>query len=233
MADTPRIVVIEDEKQVRDLLLVVLGDAGFQAAGAENGHDGLAIVREQPTDLVLLDFQLPGGVSGLEVCRRLRGDAATAKIPIIVLTGQVDDNVELSFLEAGADDYIRKNNFKAAVLIGRINAVLRRTRQTDTDVVQTEHLTIHPARREVLADGQVLNLTPTEFDILYKLATNTDRALSRRELLDRGGGEGEGEGVDRTVDVHVLSIRRKLGKYAWLVSTVWGVGYRLGTDPGA
>jgi DNA-binding response OmpR family regulator len=224
MSAAPRIVVIEDEKQVRDLLLVVLGDADYQAEGAENGPAGLEKVHE-----VLLDFQLPGGVSGLEICRRLRADPKTAQVPIIVLTGQADDAVELSFLEAGADDFIRKHNFKAAILLGRIQAVLRRTRPSATDVISTEHLMLHPGRREARVDGEILNLTPTEFGVLYKLASNRDRALTRRELLERG--DGDGEGVDRTVDVHVLSIRRKLGKKAWLVSTVWGVGYRLGTSP--
>ena len=112
----------------------------------------------------------------------------------------------------------------------RIRAVLRRTGSDDSvQSVRTDHLVIHPGRREAILEGRPLNLTPTEFDILFKLASNPDRAIPRRELLDRGGGEGEGD--DRTVDVHVLSIRRKLGKYAWLVSTVWGVGYRLGTTP--
>ena len=101
-------------------------------------------------------------------------------------------------------------------------------RPSGPDVVRTEHLVMHPGRREALVDGRPLNLTPTEFDILYKLASNPDRALSRRELLDRG--DKDAESVDRTVDVHVLSIRRKLGELSGLVSTVWGVGYRLGSD---
>ena len=231
MAETPKIAVIEDEQQVRDLLLVVLQDASMDPYGADNGTAGLALVKERQPDLVLLDYSLTGEMSGLDVCRKLRAQPETANLPVIVLTGKVSDTLEEEFFEAGADDYIRKPQFKANLLISRINAVLRRTRQAGTDVVRTEHLTIHPGRREVLVDGEPINLTPTEFDILFKLAQNQDRALSRRELLDRGGMDGEG--VDRTVDVHVLSIRRKLGKYAWLVSTVWGVGYRLGTAPGA
>jgi DNA-binding response OmpR family regulator len=226
MPDSTRIVVIEDEKQVRELLMVVLREAGYDVAGAEDGETGLHKVRDQATDLVLLDYTLPGGLSGLDVCKRLRESTATAQIPIIVLTGESSPDVELQFLEQGADDYIRKPHFKAAVLIGRIKAVLRRSHQGATEVVRTENLVIHPGRREVLVAGEPVNLTPTEFDILYKLASNADRALTRRELLDRG--DGDVEGVDRTVDVHVLSIRRKLGKHAGLVATVWGVGYRLG-----
>jgi DNA-binding response OmpR family regulator len=229
MSQAARILVIEDEQQVRDLLMVVLREAGFDVSGARSGAEALTLLGEKGPDLVLLDFQLPGGPSGLEVCRRLRADRATANVPIIVLTGQADEAVELSFLEAGADDYIRKHQFKAAILIARIQAVLRRSRPAGPEVVETEVLRIHPARREVRVAGEPLNLTPTEFDILYKLASQPDRAHSRRDLLDRGGGDAEG--VDRTVDVHVLSIRRKLGRHAWLVATVWGIGYRLGTAP--
>ena len=229
MPDAPTIAVIEDDDQVRQLLHVVLADAGMRPVGAKDGRTGLDLVRQKKPDAVLLDYGLQEGPSGLEVCRQLRAHAETANLPIIVLTAQVSDVLEEQFFEAGADDYIRKPNFKANLLISRIHAVLRRTRQAGSDVIRTDHLTIHPGRREVLLDGEAVNLTPTEFDVLYKLAANPERALTRRELLDRGGAEGEG--VDRTVDVHVLSIRRKLGRHAWLVSTVWGVGYRLGTGP--
>ncbi len=232
MSDAHKIVIIEDEAPVRALLHDVLVHAGMEVCMAPDGAKGLAVIAEWPPDLLLLDHELPGGPTGLEVCRQLRAEAATAHLPIIVLTGEMSEDVELSFLEAGADDYIRKSRrLKSAVLVGRINAVLRRTHPTGPEVIQTEHLTIHPGRREAQVDGQTLKLTPTEFDILYKLATNPDRALSRRELLDRG--EKDEEGVDRTVDVHVLSIRRKLGSKDWLVSTVWGVGYRLGAAPEA
>lgn len=231
MADRPKIAVIEDDPKVRDLLCVLLTDARMEPRGAKDGHEGLHLVRTWEPDLVLLDYGLPQGPTGLDVCRDLRRTAATANLPVIVLTAVIDDQIEESFFEAGADDYIRKPNFKANLLLSRIHAVLRRTRPAAQDVVQTEHLVIHPGRREALVDGEPVNLTPTEFDILYRLATNRERALTRRELLDRGGADGEG--VDRTVDVHVLSIRRKLGKHAWIVSTVWGVGYRLGTAPGS
>jgi two-component system phosphate regulon response regulator PhoB len=222
-----QVVVIEDNAQVRELLEVVLQDEHMTVHGAEDGPTGLKMVKELVPDLVLIDYGLPGGVTGLEVCRQLREDPVTAQIPILVLTAEASEETELSFFEAGADDYIRKSQFKGAVLVGRIKAVLRRVRPSGPEVVRTEHLVMHPGRREALVDGRALNLTPTEFDILYKLASNPDRALGRRELLDRG--EKDEEGVDRTVDVHVLSIRRKLGELDWLVSTVWGVGYRLGT----
>ena len=224
-----KIIVIEDNVEVRRLLEVVLTDEGMTVRGAAEGPSGLALVQEDPPDLVLLDHALPGGISGLDVCRRLRAEPSTSGVPIIVLTAEASEEVELSFLEAGADDYIRKSQYKGAVLVGRIRAVIRRSRAAGPDVIRGDHLMMHPGRREALVDGRPLNLTPTEFDILYTLASNPDRALRRRELLDRG--EKDEEGVDRTVDVHVLSVRRKLGSKSWLVSTVWGVGYRLGTQP--
>jgi len=230
MTDKPKIAVIEDDPQARELLLVLLRDAGMEPKGAEDGVGGLEMVRTWSPDLLLLDHTLPGPLKGLDVCREIRQAPETANLPVIVLTAEISDQFEERFFEAGADDYIRKSMFKANLLIKRIGAVLRRTRQVGSDVIETDHLTIHPGRREVLVEGESVNLTPTEFDILFKLAQNRDRALSRRELLDRGGADGEG--VDRTVDVHVLSIRRKLGKRAWLISTVWGRGYRLGTAPG-
>jgi two-component system phosphate regulon response regulator PhoB len=166
------------------------------------------------------------------VLRRLRADPATAHLPIIVLTGQEEEQVEATLLDEGADDYIRKGFFRPRVLVERIKAVLRRAGSGGAaPAIRTEHLVVHPGRREALVDGKAVNLTPTEFDILLRLASQPDRALTRRELIDRGADDGEGD--DRTVDVHVLSIRRKLGKYAWLVSTVWGTGYRLGSGPGS
>ena len=231
MNDGSKILVIEDEQQVRDFLREVLLHEGMEARTASDGESGIQSVREWDPDLVLLDHEFPEGPTGLEVCRRLRQDPATAHVPIIVLTAEASDEIEVAFLEAGADDYIRKRQVKSKVLVRRLQAVLRRTRPSGPEVVQTEHLTMHPGRREALVDGHLLNLTPTEFDILYQLASNPDRALKRRELLDRG--DKDAEGVDRTVDVHILSIRRKLGSKAWLVSTVWGVGYRLGTTPEA
>ena len=231
MTDRPRIAVVDDEEKVRDLLSVVLADAGMDARAVADGAACLDLVNSWSPDLVLLDHKFPeGSPTGLDICRQIRRDPDSQNLPVIVLTGDVDAELEERFFDAGADDYIRKSAFRAKLFVSRINAVLRRTRQTGAEIVQTEHLTIHPGRREALIDGEAVNLTPTEFDILHKLALNPDRALTRRELLDRGGKDGDG--VDRTVDVHVLSIRRKLRKHAWLVSTVWGVGYRLGTSPG-
>ncbi len=226
-----RIVVIEDEQQVRDVVSEILTQSGFEVHGAADGLAGLRMIKEQEPDLALLDIQLPGGLDGMSVCRKIREDPETKHMAVISLTGTLAQQTEQKMLDAGADDYIQKSSFKPNILVSRVRAVLRRTQNANSSAIRTEHLTIQPARREAAVDGRVVNLTPTEFDILHKLASNPDRALPRAELLDRGE-DGEGS-VDRTVDVHILSIRRKLGEYAWLVSTVWGVGYRLGSGPGS
>ena len=225
-----RILVIEDEDLLRDMILEVLGADGYETAGAGDPHEGLRLVRELTPDLVVLDLNLPAHMKGLDICREIRGDSATSHIAVLVLTGNKGDEYETAMFDAGADEYIRKTDFKPQLFLRRVSAVLRRATQTSNAALQQGPLTVYPARREALVDGQALSFTPTEFDILYKLASNPERAISRRELLDRGG-EGDDAAVDRTVDVHILAIRRKLGEFSWLVSTVWGVGYRLGTGP--
>ncbi len=223
-----RIVIIEDEPQVRAMVSEVLDAAGFETIGAADGLAGLRLVRELRPDLVLLDIGLPGGLTGTSVCREIRADTEVGQVAIVALTGQVGDKYEEEMFDAGADDYVRKNSFRPNLLVSRIRAVLRRTHGRSEEAIESDHLRIHPARREVEVAGKSISLTPTEFDILYRIASNPDRALPRRDLLDRGAGAAA---VDRTVDVHVLSIRRKLGRFQWLIATVWGVGYRLGSAP--
>ncbi len=225
-----RILVIEDEDLLRDMILEVLGTDGYETAGAGDPHEGLRLARELTPDMVVLDLNLPAHMKGLEICREIRADAATSHIAVLVLTGNKGDDYETAMFDAGADEYIRKNDFKPQLFLRRVGAVLRRASQTSNAALQAGPLTVYPARREALVDGQAMSFTPTEFDIVFKLASNPERAISRRELLDRGG-DGDDAAVDRTVDVHILAIRRKLGDFSWLVSTVWGVGYRLGTGP--
>ena len=227
-----RILVIEDEELLRDMILEVLGADGYETAGAGDPHEGLRLVRELTPDLVVLDLNLPAHMKGLDICREVRADPTTSHIAILVLTGNKGDEYETVMFDAGADEYIRKTDFKPQLFLRRVQAVLRRATQTSNAALQQGPLTVYPARREALVDGSAVSFTPTEFDILYTLASNPERAISRRELLDRGGG-GDDPAVDRTVDVHILAIRRKLGAFSWLVSTVWGVGYRLGTGPDA
>jgi two-component system phosphate regulon response regulator PhoB len=224
-----RILVIEDEDLVRDMIVDVLEGSSYEVRAAKEGRQGLKLLREEPPDLVVLDLNLPV-VHGLEVCREIRKDPGVRHVGVLILTGNRGDESEAMLFDAGADDYIRKGDFKPALFLRRVSAVLRRAVKTSDGALHHGPLTLHPARREALLDGKPVNLTPTEYDILSKLVSSEGAALSRRDLLDRGEDGGT---VDRTVDVHVLSIRRKLGEHEWLVETVYKTGYRLGTPPPA
>jgi DNA-binding response OmpR family regulator len=220
-----RIAVIDDEEAIRETLIETLEQNGFETLGYDNGKTGLDGVRRDPPDLVLLDVNMPG-LDGIEVCRRLRGDPQTARLPVVMLTGLASEADQLLGYDVGADDYVNKP-WSQRALVARIRAVLRRVQPTTADApIVHGPLTLYPGRWEAHVDGKPVPLTPTEFRLLHLLATNYDRALSRAELLDLR--EGDREVTDRNVDVHVLSIRKKLGRYAGLVATVWGVGYRLG-----
>lgn len=225
-----RILVVEDEPGVLNMTLEVMRGAreAYTVEGAQDAASGLEAIRRNKPDLVLLDLNLGRRFDGLDVCKSIREKAEWADIAVIILTGELMDAAETMLLDAGADDYIRKPAFTPQLLESRVRAVLRRTHSAPAAELDHGPLKLHPGRREALVDGRTVNLTPTEFDILFKLANHKDRALPRRELLDRG--DGTSTAVDRTVDVHVLSIRRKLGRYEWLVQTVFGVGYRLGSE---
>jgi DNA-binding response OmpR family regulator len=220
-----RIAVVDDEEAIRETLIETLEQNGFETLGYDNGRTGLDGMRRDPPDLVLLDVNMPG-LDGIEVCRRLRADPATARLPVVMLTGLSSEADQLLGYDVGADDYVNKP-WSQRTLVARLRAVLRRVQPGGSQApVVHGPLALHPARYEATLDGKPIPLTPTEFRLLHLLATNADRALSRAQLLDNQ--EGEREVTDRNVDVHVLSIRKKLGKHSGLVATVWGVGYRLG-----
>ncbi len=227
-----RILVVEDEPGVMAMTREVLesGDEAYEVTGASDPAAALDRIYADRPDLVLLDLNLGRRFDGLDVCRAVRANAQTADVPIIVLTGELLDDAETMLLDAGADDYLRKPRFTPRLLLSRVRAVLRRTSQETSEPLRHGPLTLDPGRREARLEGAPLGFTPTEFDILRRLLTDRDRALERHELLDRGGQPGE-KAIDRTVDVHVLSMRRKLGRHDWLIETVFGVGYRLGTAP--
>lgn len=226
-----KILVIEDEPGVLRMTMEVLRSSreGYVVEGASDPTDGLSAIQRNKPDLVLLDLNLGRRFDGLDVCKQIRANPETADIAIVVLTGELMDSAESMLLDAGADDYIRKPHFTPQLLESRMRAVLRRTSSQTVETIEHGPLTVHPARREALIEGRPLALTPTEFDIVLKLAMNRERALARKELLDRG--EKGATAIERTVDVHVLSIRRKLDRHEWLVETVFGVGYRLGSLP--
>jgi two-component system phosphate regulon response regulator PhoB len=220
------ILVIEDEEDIQELVRYHLERDHYRVLGTKSGEEGLEIAKKESPDLVLLDLMLPG-MDGLEVCRALRADAQTRTIPIVMLTARTEEADVVSGLEIGADDYITKP-FRPRVLVARLRAVLRRrSKEADGEpTLSYRDLRIDFARHEVRLRGNVLPLTLTEFKIIAVLAQAPGRVFSRYQILD--GIRGQDSFVlDRTIDVHMAALRKKLGSYAGQIETVRGVGYRL------
>jgi len=224
-----RVLIVEDERDIRDLVLFHLEREGFQVSSASSGEEALRQVRHASPDLVLLDLMLPA-MGGLEVCRKLRQDPATAALPIVMLTAKGDEVDRVLGLELGADDYIVKP-FSPKELLARVRAVLRRARPAPGAAgIAIGALAIDPGTRTVTVQGAPLTLTHKEFELLSALADAQGRVLSREFLLDRVWGYSRaGEIESRTVDVHVRRLRVKLGPEGRRILTVKSVGYRL--DP--
>ena len=220
------VLVIDDEKDLIELVRYNLDKEGFQVISALDGEAGLALATTELPDAVVVDLMLPG-IDGLEVCRRLRTGERTAKIPVIMLTAKASESDRVVGLELGADDYVTKP-FSPRELAARLKAVLRRTtpQQAPPDLLRRGGLTIDLARHEVACDGEPVTLTATEFRLLQFLAGRPGRVFSRSEIIDGVLGR-EVAVLDRTVDVHVMSLRRKLGACGDWIETVRGFGYKF------
>jgi DNA-binding response OmpR family regulator len=240
MSDSPaRVLVVEDDEALRDLVARRLGEAGYAVATAATGPDALARVAEGVPDVVLLDVMLPG-IDGVEVCRRLRAEHPL--LYIIMLTARADELDRVVGLEVGADDYVTKP-FSLHELVARVRAALRRMRSVreglaaapaaDAEApLRFDGLEIDAARRTVARDGQPVHLTVREFDLLLYLARHAERPFTRMHLLEAIWGVTY-EGYDRTIDSHVQRLRAKIeadpGRPRW-VRTVWGVGYKFAAE---
>ena len=224
------VLVVEDEPDIRNLIVLHLSREGFRCRTAKSGPEALREARAATPDLVILDLMLPD-LDGLEVCRRLRSDAATATIPIIMLTAKADEVDRVVGLEMGADDYVVKP-FSPKELIARVRAVLRRARPAfEGRVLRAGAVTIDPMRHQVDVAGTAVELTPKEFDLLRALVEAAGRVLSREQLLERVWGYTRGGDIEsRTVDVHVRRLRAKLGDTGRRIATLKGVGYRFEDD---
>jgi len=225
---TQEILVVDDEPDIRGLIVLHLEREGFRCRTAASGPDALREAGTRPPALVVLDLMLPG-LDGLEVCRRLRANAATAGVPIIMLTAKADEVDRVVGLEVGADDYVVKP-FSPKELVARVRAVLRRARPAAgaTPVLSAGPLTLDVARHTVTLEGRVLALTPKEFDLLQVLLESAGRVLSREHLLNRVWGYARADEIEsRTVDVHVRRLRAKLGDFGSRIATVKSVGYRF------
>ena len=225
-----QILVVEDETDIRNLIVLHLTREGFRCRTAASGEDALREVKASRPDLIVLDLMLPG-LDGLEVCRRLRGDAATAGLPVIMLTAKADEVDRVVGLELGADDYVAKP-FSPKELVARVRAVLRRTRPpAGGAVLRAGALVLDAARHRAEVASELLTLTPKEFDLLHALLESAGRVLSREHLLDRVWGYTRAGDIEsRTVDVHVRRLRAKLGAEGRRIETVKGVGYRLDAE---
>ncbi len=225
------ILVVDDERNILELLEYNLRKEGYAVSCVGSGEQALAAARARLPDVVLLDLMLPG-VDGLDVCRRLKADPLTKAVPIIMLTAKGEDADVVTGLELGAADYVTKP-FSPRVLVARIKAVLRRgdTDMTGDAVLRVGPLTIHSGRHQVNGTAGLVELTAAEFRILRFLARRPGWVFTRQQLVDAAHGDdsfvNDRYVTDRSVDVHIVSLRRKLGSDGVLIETVRGVGYRL------
>ena len=226
MTRKQRILVIDDERDLVELIRLNLQRNGYEVLYAHDGKVGLEIARKHLPDLIILDLMMPG-LTGQEVAKRLKGDSQTAAIPLLMLTARSEETDIIVGLSLGADDYVTKP-FSMKVLLARVAAVLRRKSSVEQTqpILNTGPMVIDQARHEITLKGKPINLTPTEFKLLTALANARGRVLSRDQLTDRVMGNGVFV-TDRAIDVHVTAVRRKLGEFQWMVHTVRGVGYRL------
>lgn len=220
------ILVVDDEEDIRDLVLYNLNKAGFDTFGAATGERAIELSREEHPALIVLDLMLPG-IDGLDVCRILKSDARTEDICIIMLTAKGEETDIVRGLEIGADDYITKP-FSPSILTARVKANIRRiTGSKGGDgVLEYGHLFIHKGRREVLVSGKPLTLTNSEFQILYFLASNPNWVFTRAQIIDEVKGDNYPV-TDRSVDFQIVGLRKKLGPVGDAIKTVRGVGYRF------
>jgi two-component system phosphate regulon response regulator PhoB len=221
------IFVVEDEEDIQELLKFNLSHEGFTVRTASSGEEAVKAIAGRPPDLVLLDLMLPG-LNGLDVCRYLKKDPATAAIPIVMVTAKGEEADVVTGLELGADDYITKP-FSMKVLIARVRTVLRRRREPPADEntpIRIHDIEINPGRHEVRVKGKPVEMTFSEFRILHLLANRPGWVKTREQIVDAVRGEDYAV-TDRAVDVQIVGIRKKLGTRAHYIETVRGVGYRF------
>lgn len=220
------ILAVDDEEDVLELVRYNFHKEGFKVETAATGEDALKKARANLPDVILLDIMLPG-IDGIEVCRQLKADSKTGAIPIIMLTAKGEESDIVSGLEVGADDYVTKP-FSPKVLIARVRRILHRATaaQQENTPVKINELTIDPARYKVTVKNKPVELTFTEFMILYTLAKRPGLVLTRYSIVDAVRGSNYVV-TDRAVDVQIVSLRRKLGQFGKYIETVRGVGYRF------
>ena len=222
-----KILVVDDEEDILELVRYNLDREGYQVVCAISGEAALKAAVSEPVDLIILDLMLPG-IDGLEVARRLKQSTATQEIPIVMLTAKGEEADVVAGLELGADDYVTKP-FSPRILIARMKAVIRRRSgivELENEVLTIRELSIHTGRRHVTASGKALDLTYTEFQVLYFLARRPGWVFTRSQIVDAVRGD-DYPVTDRSVDVQIVGLRKKLGTLGQYIETVRGVGYRF------
>lgn len=223
----PNILLIDDEEDILELLKYNLTREGYRVNCATSGERGLELLREQKPDLLILDLMLPG-IDGLEICRILKGDSNTKDIRIVMLSAKGEEADVVTGLELGADDYIVKP-FSPRVVSARVKSVLRRNAKApleDISSLKINGLSISTTRHEVKLDGDLLDLTNTEFKILHFLAKQPGWVFTRYQIVDAVHG-ADYPVTDRSIDVQIVGLRKKLGNYGNYIETIRGVGYRF------
>lgn len=226
-----KILVVDDEEDILELVRHNLAREGYQVICAASGEKAVAKARSDKPDLIVLDLMLPG-IDGLQVARNLKDDAGTRSIPIIMLTAKGEEADVVTGLELGADDYITKP-FSPRVLLARIRAVIRRHDkkiENDGSIMQIYEITIHPGRRIVMVNSEPVEMTYTEFQVLYYLAKRPGWVFTRSQIVDAVRGS-DYPVTDRSVDVQIVGLRKKLGICGDYIETVRGVGYRFKEKP--
>ncbi|MDT8390575.1 MAG: response regulator transcription factor [Lentisphaeria bacterium] len=221
------ILVVDDEKDIRDLVSFNLGKNGYRTTCVGSGEDALARARADVPDLIILDLMLPG-VDGFDVCRRLKIDAATARIPVLMLTARGEDVDVVAGLELGADDYVTKP-FSPRVLLARVRALLRKTAPPTADeaeLLRRGEIVIDTRRHQVRVNDDVVDMTHTEFKTLHFLAKRPGWVFSRNQIIKAVHGESYPV-TERSVDVQIVGLRKKLGACGERIETVRGMGYRF------
>lgn len=225
------ILVVEDEPAIREMIMTALEMAGFDCVQAEDVSSAHRQVVDHRPALILLDWMLPNGQSGIDFCRMLKKDELLAEIPVIMLTAKGEEDNKVQGLDAGADDYITKP-FSTRELVSRIKAVLRRSSALSGDKpIEAEGLSLDPVSQRVTADGNAVDIGPTEYRLLAFFMSHPERAYTRTQLLDQVWG-GNVYVEDRTIDVHIRRLRKVLEPhdYAGFIQTVRGTGYRFSTQ---
>jgi len=221
------ILAVDDEEDILELLRFNLSREGYQVSCAESGEEALRIARTKPIDLMVLDLMLPG-LDGLDVARKIKNDPKIKHIPIIMLTAKGEEADVVTGLELGASDYVTKP-FSPRILIARIKAALRSattTPQDDLEVLHIHGIEIHPGRRQVTVGDRQIDLTYTEFQVLHYLAKRPGWVFTRSQIVDAVRGD-DYPVTDRSVDVQIVGLRKKLGDHGTCIETVRGVGYRF------